>query len=84
MRIDGNAGSKVSIQPNNYHQWEGDSRYKEPDFPIDGPINRYEFAADDHDYYTQPGKLFRLMSKEEQQRLFENTARAIAGVPEKL
>lgn len=84
MRIDGNAGSKVSIQPNNYHQWEGDSRYKEPDFPIDGPINRYEFAADDHDYYTQPGKLFRLMSKEEQQRLFENTARAIAGVPEKI
>jgi catalase len=31
----------------------------------------------DDDYYSQPGKLFRLMSPAQQQVLFENTARAM-------
>ena len=31
---------------------------------------------------TQPGKLFRLMTPEQQQLLFENTARNMEGVPE--
>ena len=30
-------------------------------------------------YYEQPGKLFRLMTADEQQRLFENTARNMQG-----
>ena len=36
---------------------------------------------DDDDYYTQPGKLFRLMSPAQQQVLFENTARAMGDAP---
>lgn len=43
---------------------------------------RYDFREDDDDYYTQPGKLFRLMTPEQQQLLFENTARNMEGVPE--
>lgn len=43
---------------------------------------RYDFREDDNDYYTQPGKLFRLMTPEQQQVLFENTARNMDGVPE--
>jgi catalase len=31
----------------------------------------------DDDYYSQPGDLFRLMPADEQQLLFENTARAM-------
>src|SRR5690606_41908077 len=34
----------------------------------------------DADYFTQPGDLFRLMKADEQQRLFDNTARAMQGV----
>ena len=33
------------------------------------------------DYYTQPGKLFRLMNPAQQQVLFENTARAMGDAP---
>jgi len=33
----------------------------------------------DEDYFSQAGDLFRLMTPAERQRLFENTARALAG-----
>ena len=47
-----------------------------------GAVDSWNFREDDDDYYTQPGKLFRLMSKEQQQVLFENTARAMGDAPE--
>jgi catalase len=40
------------------------------------------WRADDSDYYTQPGKLFRLMNAAQQKVLFENTARAMGDAPE--
>ena len=43
---------------------------------------KWERYKDDSDYYTQPGKLFRLMSPAQQQVLFENTARAMGDAPE--
>ena len=42
-------------------------------------LDFYNFRDDDDNYYEQPGKLFRLMSADEQQRLFENTARNMQG-----
>lgn len=36
----------------------------------------------DEDYYSQPGKLFRLMSADQQALLFANTARSIGGAPD--
>ena len=45
-------------------------------------MDRWDFREDDNDYYTQPGKLFRLMSPEQQQVLYENTARNMEGVEE--
>ena len=44
--------------------------------------NQYDFYEADSDFFTQPGKLFRLMSPEQQQVLFENTAAAMNGVPD--
>lgn len=82
MRVDGNRGSKVSIVANNYNRWTNQPEYAEPALETDGVINRYEFAEDDSDYFTQPGKLFRLMTPDAQERLFANTARAMEGVPE--
>ena len=43
-------------------------------------VQGYDFRAEDADYFNQPGNLFVLMSSEEQQRLFQNTARAMNGV----
>jgi Catalase-related immune-responsive len=34
---------------------------------------KFDFREDDHDYYSQPGNLFRMFSPEEKQRLFANT-----------
>jgi catalase len=47
-----------------------------------GAADSWNFREDDSDYYTQPGKLFRLMSPAQQQVLFENTARAMGDAPE--
>ena len=43
-----------------------------------------ELQEDDSDYYTQPGKLFRLMNPTQQQALFENTARAMGDSPKEI
>ena len=49
---------------------------KEPE--VDGgPVFNYDEREYDSDYYTQPGKLWRLMSSEDQKDTCENTARAM-------
>ena len=51
-----------------------------PGYPTAGvDIYNYPEREYDDDYYSQPGDLFRLMLPEEQQLLFENTARAMDG-----
>lgn len=82
MRVDGNQGSKLHYEPNSFGQWKEQPEYADPAQAAVGDIMRYDFRKDDDDYYTQPGKLFRLMTKEQQQVLFENTARNMDGVPE--
>ena len=56
--------------------------FKNPGLDVSGAAYQYDFYEDDSDFYTQPGKLFRLMSPEKQQILFENTAAAMDGVPD--
>ena len=46
---------------------------------IGSTADHFDFREDDDNYFEQPGNLFRLMTGDEQQRLFENTARAIKG-----
>lgn len=80
MRVDGNQGSRLHYEPNSYAEWQEQPDFSEPPSALTGNADRYDFRADDADYFTQPGDLFRLMSGDEQQRLFENTARAMQGV----
>lgn len=75
MRVDGNQGSTLHYEPNSYEVWKESPEHMEPVQKVNGDIDRWNFHDDDHDYYTQPGKLFRLMSPEQQKVLFENTAR---------
>lgn len=77
MRVDGNFGSAVSYAPNSYGEWEDSPELKEPPLEIDGSAFAYDERDFDEDYYTQPGKLFRLMNPGQQKVLFENTARAM-------
>ncbi|NEU31724.1 catalase [bacterium LRH843] len=80
MRVDGNHGSTLHYEPNSYGEWQEQPEYKEPALDLFGAADRWNFREDDDNYFEQPGKLFNLMSKEQQHVLFENTARNMAGV----
>ncbi|WP_096911830.1 catalase [Neobacillus jeddahensis] len=79
MRVDGNMGGAKSYEPNSYGEWQEQPDFKEPPLKLEGDAYEWNFREDDDDYYTQPGKLFNLMTLEQQQRLFENTARNMQG-----
>ena len=81
MRVDGNQGSTMHYEPNSYGVWKETPQHNEP-VQKGGDVQRWDFRADDDNYYEQPGKLFRLMSPEQQKVLFENTARNMTGVEE--
>ena len=80
MRVDGNQGGRLHYEPNTYGEWREQPDFSEPPLALEGAADRYDYRADDADYFTQPGNLFRLMQADEQQRLFENTARSMGGV----
>ncbi len=84
MRVDGNLGSTLHYEPNSYGEWQEQPDFREPPLSIGGPADRWNFREDDDDYYTQPGDLFRLMTPAQRKALFENTARAMQGVPEEI
>src|SRR3546814_13715938 len=48
----------------------------EPPLEVEGDATWWDHRVDD-DHYEQPGNLFRKMSPEQQQALFDNTARAL-------
>jgi len=81
MRVDGNYGSTLGYEPNNEGEWREQPEFREPPAALQGAADNWDYRKDDEDYYTQPGKLFRLMSPGEQKRLFENTARAMGDAP---
>ena len=79
MRVDGNLGGTKSYEPNSYGEWPDQLEYAEQPLSIEGAAAHWNHRVDE-DYYSQPGALFRLMTPEQQQVLFDNTARAIRGV----
>ena len=84
MRVDGNYGSTLHYEPNSYHQWQEQPSYRNPPEFVGDVADHWNFRDDDADYYSQPGELFRKMQGTQQQALFENTARAMVGVPREI
>ena len=82
MRTDGNLGDTLTYEPNSYHEWQEQPQFMEPPQHICGDSGHWDYANDEADYYAQPRALFLLMNAEQRQALFDNTARAMAGVPE--
>jgi catalase len=81
-RVDGNYGGVPHYEPNSFGQWQGQPEYKEPPLRIHGDADFWSYHQDDADYFEQPGRLFRLMTAEQQEGLFGNTARAMGDAPE--
>lgn len=82
MRVDGNQGSRLHYEPNSQEEWQEQPDFSEPPLALEGAADRFDYWQDEPDYFTQPGNLFRLMTPEQQQVLFENTARNMTGVPD--
>lgn len=81
MRVDGNHGETLAYEPNSYEEWQEQPEFKEPPLELQGAADHWDHRADNDDYFTQAGDLFRIMSPEEQERLFGNTARAMGDAP---
>jgi len=79
MRVDGNFGSTKGYEPNSLNEWVEQPDFREPPLSIEGAADHWNHREDD-DYYSQPGALFRLMSSDQQNILFANTAANIGGV----
>jgi catalase len=79
LRVDANMGGATPYEPNTRGEWQQQPDYREPPLSIEGTADHWNHRVDD-DYYSQPGALFRKMTEEQQQTLFDNTARALNGV----
>jgi catalase len=83
MRFDGNGGGVHNYEPSSFGGPAQSSSAQEPPLDLDGSAFNHNHRAD-KDYYSQPGDLFRLLPKDEQQRLMQNVAEAMDGVPENI
>ena len=81
-RADDNYGGRPHYEPNSFHQWEEQPEYAEPPLKINGDAAHWDFRKDDDEYFSQPRALFNLMSDEQKQVLFDNTARNIEPTPD--
>ena len=78
MRVDGNHGSTIGYEPNSQGEWQEQPDFSEPPLNLSGAAAHWDHREDE-DYYSQPGNLFRLMSSEQQEALFNNTAGSLGG-----
>jgi catalase len=67
-------------EPNSFNGPVEDPRFVEPPLELSGDAARYDHREGNDDY-RQAGDLFRLIGKEAQQRMVNNVADAMQGVP---
>ena len=79
MRFDAPQATDAYYEPNSFNGPHQDARFAEPPLRISGDADRFNHREGNDDY-SQPGALFRLMSPDQQGRLFKNIAAAMAGV----
>ncbi len=67
-------------EPNSFNGAQQDERFADPPLKISGDADRYNHR-DGNDDYRQVTALFNLFDAAQKQRLFNNVAAAMAGVP---
>ena len=80
MRLAGNPNPDAFYEPNPFNGPVQDERFREPPLKISGDADRYNHR-DGNDDYRQPGDLFRVMTPEQKDQLFNNIKAAMEGVP---
>jgi len=80
-----NGGASPNYEPNSFGGPTQDKKYLERTTTYDSAtVARWDHREHDGDYYTQAGKLFRLMAPDAQQRLFGNIAAGLGQVPTRI
>lgn len=83
MRLQGKPYPDAYYEPNSFDGPLEDHSFREPPLRITGDAARYDHR-DGNDDYRQPGELFRLMTADQKQQLFNNIKEAMDGVPPKI
>ncbi len=83
MNFNKPGGDDAYYEPNTMSGATENDRFAEPPLKISGDADRWNHREGNDDY-TQAGNLFRLMPAAEQQRLFQNIAEAMEGVPQEI
>ncbi|HEY4051392.1 MAG TPA: catalase [Acidobacteriaceae bacterium] len=83
MRFDDNGGASPNYEPNSFGGPAEDKRYLERPKEVSGTVARHNHR-DDSDYYTQAGNLFRLMTREQRERLVGNLAASLSPTPRQI
>jgi hypothetical protein len=60
MRVDGDHGRALGYEPNSYGEWQEQPEFAEPPLRIEGSADHWNHR-EDNDYYSQLGKLFRVL-----------------------
>ena len=80
LRVTTTAGAPIADEPNSFNGPVEDPRFVEPPLELSGDAARYNHR-DGNDDYRQVGDLFRLMSADQKEQLFDNIKAAMEGVP---
>ena len=80
MRFDSGKDVSPNYEPNSFNGPKECPAFATPALPLSGDADRYNHRTDNDDY-TQPGNLFRLMTADQRDRLCDNIARHMTGVP---
>ena len=75
-----NKNPDAFYEPNSFSGPKEAPQYREPPLKISGDADRYSHRIGNDDY-KQPGDLFRLMPADSKERLMDNVAAAMQGVP---
>jgi catalase len=81
MRLEGNNNPDAYYEPNSFDGPVQDRKYREPPLTIFATVaDRFDHRVGNDDY-RQPGDLFRLMTPDQKDQLFDNIKAAMDGVP---
>tara|TARA_R100000027_G_scaffold67731_1_gene68255 strand:+ start:8638 stop:10110 length:1473 start_codon:yes stop_codon:yes gene_type:complete len=83
MRFDAPRGTEAYYEPNSFGGPVQKEQYAEPPLKVSGDADRYNHR-DGNDDYTQAGDLFRIMSDDQKEQLFNNIAGSMEGVPSEI
>lgn len=76
-----NPNPDAYYEPNSFSGPQERPNVAEPPLPISGDADRYDHREGNDDY-SQPRALFNLFDQGQRERLFNNIAEAMQGVPE--